>query len=319
MTIVNTVPTRLAIVGCTASGKSSLALAVASILRERDVPAEIVCIDSMTVYRGLDVGTAKATLDEQMLVPHHCIDLVEPNEEYSVGDFQRVALAAIDDIESRGGVPILVGGTGLYVDAVVDELDIPSQFPAVRAALTLELRSGVPLDDLYARLVSLDPSAATKMEPTNERRIVRALEVCVGSGRPFSSFGPGIEASQEPGRYAMIGLEWDRPTLATRIEHRLAKQFDDGFLEEAAALLEHWGETLSKTVGQALGYRELWEFLDNLWEFDEILAEIVTHTRQFAVRQERWFRRDKRIQWLDGTESLETLVAQTLATLHPVA
>ena len=319
MPIAKTTPTRLAIVGCTASGKSSLGLAVASILRERDVPAEIVCVDSMTVYRGLDVGTAKATLDEQMLVPHHCIDLVEPDEEYSVGDFQRFALRAIDNIESRGGVPILVGGTGLYVDAVVDELDIPSQFPAVRAALTLELRSGVPLENLYARLDSLDPSAATKMEPTNERRIIRALEVCVGSGRPFSSFGPGLEASQEPGRYAMIGLEWDRSTLAARIEHRLAKQFDDGFLEEAAALLEHWGDSLSKTVGQALGYRELWEFLDNLWEFDEILTEIVTHTRQFAVRQERWFRRDKRIHWLDGTDSLETLVAQSLAAFHPVA
>jgi tRNA dimethylallyltransferase len=310
---------RLVVVGPTASGKSSLAMAVATLLSERGVGAEIVCVDSMTVYNGLDIGTAKASLDDQMLVPHHCIDLVDPDVEYSVADFQRVALASIANIESRGCVPILVGGTGLYVDAVVNELNIPAQFPEVKVSLQAELAAGASIEELHARLVTLDPIAAARMEPNNERRIVRALEVCIGSGHPFSSFGPGlVESARTPGagsHYAMVGLEWDRPALIERIEARLAAQFDEGFLEEATALLEHYGESLSRTVKQALGYRELWEFLDDLWMFDETLENIATRTRQFAVRQQRWFRRNPAITWLDGTDSISELVTQTLGVL----
>ncbi len=294
-------------------------MAVATLLSARGIGAEIVCVDSMTVYNGLDVGTAKASLDDQMLIPHHCIDLVDPDVEYSVADFQRVALASIADIESRGAVPILVGGTGLYVDAVVNELNIPGQFPEVRASLRAELADGATLEMLFARLASLDPTAAGRMEPTNERRLLRALEVCIGSGQPFSSFGPGlVESARRPGaggRYAMVGLEWERPALNERIEARLAQQFEDGFLEEATALLEHYGDTLSRTVRQALGYRELWEFLDDLWMFDETLENIALRTRQFAVRQQRWFRRNPAITWLDGTDSIPELVTQTLGVL----
>ena len=294
-------------------------MAVATLLSARGIGAEIVCVDSMTVYNGLDVGTAKASLDDQMLVPHHCIDLVDPDVEYSVADFQRVAMASIADIESRGAVPILVGGTGLYVDAVVNELNIPGQFPEVRAALQAELDDGATLEMLFARLASLDPTAAGRMEPTNERRLLRALEVCIGSGQPFSSCGPGlVESARRPGaggRYAMVGLEWERPALNERIEARLAQQFEDGFLEEATALLEHYGDTLSRTVRQALGYRELWEFLDDLWMFDETLENIALRTRQFAVRQQRWFRRNPAITWLDGTDSIPELVTQTLGVL----
>lgn len=310
---------RLVVVGPTASGKSSLAMAVATLLNDRGIGAEIVCIDSMTVYNGLDIGTAKASLDDQLLVPHHCIDLVDPDVEYSVADFQRVALASIADIESRGSVPVLVGGTGLYVDAVVNELNIPGQFPEVRAELRADLDRGVPLEELYGRLLALDPTAASRMEPTNERRIVRALEVCIGSGLAFSSFGPGlVESARTPGarsRYAMVGLEWERPALNERIEARLAQQFDEGFLEEATALLEHYGESLSRTVRQALGYRELWEFLDDLWMFDETLENIALRTRQFAVRQQRWFRRNPAITWLNGSSPITDLVTQTLGVL----
>ena len=294
-------------------------MAVATLLSARGIGAEIVCVDSMTVYNGLDVGTAKASLDDQMLIPHHCIDLVDPDVEYSVADFQRVALASIADIESRGAVPILVGGTGLYVDAVVNELNIPGQFPEVRASLQAELADGATLEMLFARLASLDPTAAGRMEPTNERRLLRALEVCIGSGQPFSSFGPGlVESARRPGaggRYAMVGLEWERPALNERIEARLAQQFEDGFLEEATALLEHYGDSLSRTVRQALGYRELWEFLDDLWMFDETLENIALRSRQFAVRQQRWFRRNPAITWLDGTDSIPELVTQTLGVL----
>jgi tRNA dimethylallyltransferase len=310
---------RLVIVGPTASGKSSLAMATAALLGARGIGAEIVCADSMTVYRGLDIGTAKASLDDQMRVSHHGIDLVDPDVEYSVADFQRVALASIAEIESRGAVPILVGGTGLYVDAVVNDLNIPAQFPEARAALQAELANGVAVGDLHARLLLLDPVAAGRMEPTNERRIVRALEVCIGSGQPFSSFGPGlVESARMPsaiGRYAMVGLEWERPALIERIQVRLAQQFDQGFLEEATALRERYGESLSRTVRQALGYRELWEFLDDKWTFDETLENITTRTRQFAVRQQRWFRRNPGITWLDGTESIPELVTQTLGVL----
>ena len=310
---------RLVVVGPTASGKSSLAMAVATLLGARGIGAEIVCVDSMTVYSGLDIGTAKASLDDQLLIPHHCIDLVDPDVEYSVADFQRVALASIADIELRSAVPILVGGTGLYVDAVVNELNIPGQFPEVRATLRAELESGTALGDLYARLAALDPKAASRMEPTNERRIVRALEVCIGSGLPFSSFGPGlVESARTPGagsRYAMVGLEWERPALNERIEARLAQQFDEGFLEEATALFEHYGESLSRTVRQALGYRELWEFLDDLWMFDETLENIALRTRQFAVRQQRWFRRNPAITWIDGSDPIPELVTQTLGVL----
>jgi tRNA dimethylallyltransferase len=306
---------RLVIVGPTASGKSSLAMAVAMALRARGEGAEIVCADSMTVYRGLDVGTAKASLEDQTLIRHHCIDLVEPVVEYSVADFQRAAFASIAEIESRGSIPILVGGTGLYVDAVVNDLNIPAQFPEVKADLQRQLADGTPIGDLYARLALLDPTAAGRMEPTNERRIVRALEVCIGSGKPFSSFGPGIlESTRLPNerRFVTVGLEWERPALTERIETRLAQQFDAGFLAEATALHQQYGESLSKTVKQALGYRELWDFLEDRWTFDEALENITTRTRQFAVRQQRWFRRSPAITWLDGMNTMPRLVDQAL-------
>jgi tRNA dimethylallyltransferase len=295
-------------------------MAVACQLCDRGVPAEIVCIDSMTVYRGLDVGTAKSTVADRSLVPHHCLDLVDPCDEYSVGDFQRVALAAVAEIESRGAVPILVGGTGLYVDAVVDELDIPAQYPDIRAALDAERSAGLMVEELHARLVLLDPVAAARMEATNARRIVRALEVCIGSGRTFSSYGPGLVASQRPNRYVLLGLRWDRVMLAGRLSQRLASQFDAGFADEATAL---WagGRVRSKTVRQALGYRELWRLLDEDRDLGDravlsaVKAEILLRTRQFAVRQERWFRRDQRIRWLDGERPVGDLAVEALEVL----
>lgn len=306
---------RLVIVGPTASGKSALGLAIATLLRDRGVPAEIICVDSMTVYQGLDIGTAKAGIDDQLAVPHHGLDLIAPDAEFSVSDFQKMALATISEIEGRGGVPILVGGTGLYVDAIVNELTIPAQFPEVRLQLQQDVISR-GLESIYARLVHLDPVAASRMEPTNERRIVRALEVCVGSGKPFSSFGPGIvESARTPGnqnKYVMVGLAWERAALVERIEARLAQQFDEGFLEEAAALLGFWGESLSRSVRQAIGYRELWEFLDDLWMFDETLENIAIRTRQFAARQQRWFKRNPQINWLNGSAALAEQVEDTL-------
>jgi tRNA dimethylallyltransferase len=323
---------RIAIVGTTASGKSALGEYLAAQFGDRGRAAEIVSADSMCVYRGMDIGTAKPSVLDQQRWPTHGIDLVNPNEEYSVAEFQRYALRVIAEIESRGAIPILVGGTGLYHDAVVNELTMPAQFPETKQALLDELASGIAVSDLYARLVLLDPDAAQKMEPNNARRIVRALEVCLGSGQPFSSFGPGLVAAasrSQPGdladpakfvaaaepletgpqstvantdaRWIICGPIWPRPVLRERITQRFNQQLRDGFVEEAAQLLDRYGESRSKTARQALGYRELWAHLCGEGSLTDAIQSAILRTGQFAVRQERWFRRDKRVIWLPNS------------------
>jgi tRNA dimethylallyltransferase len=292
--------TRLAIVGSTATGKTGLALAIAAEFAVRGEAAEIVSADSMCVYRGMDIGTAKPSTDEMARIPHHLVNVVDPTVAYSVADFQASAFRAIREIEERGNHVVLVGGTGLYVDAVVDELTMPGQFPEVKA----DLESQPDLAVLYARLVEADPLAATRMEPTNRRRIVRALEVCIGSGMPFSSFGPGLKQSQVKNRWTIVGLQWPREELARRIAARYAAQMHHGFLQEAEALLIAHGSRLSKTARQALGYREIWTHIESpeTYSLEMALADAVLRTRQFSVRQERWFRRDLRIEWLAQSE-----------------
>jgi tRNA dimethylallyltransferase len=294
---------RTAIVGPTATGKTALAIAVARRLAAAGVTAEIVSADSMCVYRGMDIGTAKPSAGELEDIPHHLVSVVEPTVEYSVADYQRAALAAVAAIEARGSVALLVGGTGLYVDAVIDELTMPGQFPDVKA----ELESEPSLEILYARLVELDPLASTRMEPTNRRRIIRALEVCLGSGQPFSAFGPGLRESQVANRWALFGLRWPRRELGPRVAARYEIQMKAGFLAEAAALLEVHGETLSRTALQALGYRELWSHLRSpeTYSLEAAVSDAVLRTRQFSVRQERWFRRDERIGWFDREQAVE--------------
>jgi tRNA dimethylallyltransferase len=306
--MTQTVRVRIAIVGTTASGKSALGERIAHELQHRGRAAEIISADSMCVYRGMDVGTAKPTAADQLRWPTHGIDLVHPDEEFSVAQFQRYALAVLDEIEARGAIPILVGGTGLYVDAVVNNLTMPPQFPEIKQSLSEEVISGTPIELLYARLGELDPDAAAKMEPNNERRIIRALEVCIGSGRRFSSFGPGLVAAASAGDSAdaapgwiLCGPMWPRPELRQRIAQRFAQQLVDGFVEEAEMVLAAYGETRSKTARQALGYRELWAYLGGECSLSEAIEQAILRTGQFAVRQERWFRRDPRIQWIPGS------------------
>ena len=276
------------IVGPTASGKSDLAMGVARLIGG----AEIVALDSMQVYRGMDVGTATPTAVEQAEVPHHLINLVDPSEEFAVADLQARARTVIGEICDRGGVPVLVGGTGLYVRAVVDDLKIPGRYPEVRA----ELETDSDTAALHRRLADLDPVAAGRMEPTNRRRVVRALEVTVGSGLPFSSYGPGL-GNYPPTPFVQVGLRWDRDRLDERIAARYQRQMGDGFLDEVRALSER---PISRTASQALGYKELLVHLRGEATLDETLEFAIVRTRRFARRQERWFRRDPRIRWLDA-------------------
>ncbi len=301
---------RVAVVGPTASGKSSVAMAAAG----RVPGVELVSVDSMQVYRGMDIGTAKPTADEQRRVPHHLVDLVDASEDFTVADFQRAYRSVLTEIDRGGHGAILVGGTGLYHRAAIDDLDLPGEWPDIRTRLAAEVASaGAPA--LHARLAEIDPVAASRMEPTNDRRIVRALEVCEGSGRPFSSFGPGLN-SYPPTGIVQIGLRWDRVLLAARIEQRVHRMVADGLLDEVAALADRG---MSRTARQALGYKELLAHLDGVCSLDEAVEQTIVRTRQFAVRQLRWFRRDPRVRWVDiehdpVAEVLPTVLAALTAT-----
>jgi tRNA dimethylallyltransferase len=284
----------LALVGPTASGKSALALEVARRLGD----VELVSVDSMQVYRGMDVGTAKPTAAERAEVAHHLLDLADPSEEYSVSRFQADAEAAIAGIEARGHRALLVGGTGLYLQAVVDRLAIPGRWPDVRAELEAEVaREPAAVGALHRRLADADPTAAARIEPGNARRIVRALEVTQGSGRPFSSFGPGLDAYPANARFRLAGVSLPRAVVDERIEARYRSQLDAGFLDEVSQLAAG-ARGMSRTARQALGYRELLDHLDGKLTLDEAVAEANRRTRGFARRQRSWFRRDPRVTWL---------------------
>ncbi|HEV2758716.1 MAG TPA: tRNA (adenosine(37)-N6)-dimethylallyltransferase MiaA [Acidimicrobiales bacterium] len=274
----------LVLVGPTASGKSALAMEVARRLGD----VELVSADSMQVYRGMDVGTAKPTPAEQEEVIHHLLDLADPAEDYSVARFQADAAVAIAGIERRGHRALVVGGTGLYVQAIVDGLALPGEWPELKAELESE-----PVERLHRRLAEVDPLAASRIEPGNRRRLVRALEVTLGSGRPFSSFGPGLDA-YPPTRFRPAGVWLPRPVLAERIAARYRVQLENGFLDEVRRLQAH----MSRTARQALGYRELLEHLTGACTLDEAVAAATSRTRRFARRQRAWFRRDPRITWL---------------------
>lgn len=286
--------TAVALVGVTASGKSAAAREVAR--RRGDV--EIVSVDSMCVYRGMDLGTSKPTRTERAQVPHHLLDLVDPDEEFTVSEFQLAARAALDDIDARGRHALLVGGTGLYLRAVVDQLRIPGRYPEVAASLEAELDGGaVDVAALHARLARLDPVGAARMEPTNRRRIVRALEVTIGSGQPFSAFGPGLE-SYPPSAVPMIGMAVAPEVVDRRIAERFAGWMEAGLLGEVEALAARPGG-ISRTARQALGYRELLAHVEDGEPLASCVEEAVRRTRALARRQASWFRRDPRIVWAD--------------------
>ncbi len=273
----------LVILGPTASGKSELAFGLA-----QRVGAEIISADAMAVYRGLDIGTAKPSPEARQTVRHHLVDVADPAEPFTLSQFLELADRAVADCAERGVPAVVVGGTGLYVHAVVDGYDVPPQFPELRQRLDAEPDTGA----MWQRLAQLDPAAADKMEPTNRRRIVRALEVVEGTGRPFSSFGPGV-SSFGPTRFRLAGLEVDRTVMDRRIDERFDAMMAAGLFDEVGRVAPMLGQTAS----QALGYRELAAVWRGDAELEDAVAEAKRRTRRFARRQQRWFRRDPRIVW----------------------
>lgn len=298
----------LALVGPTASGKSAAALAVA----ER-VGAEIVAVDAFTVYRGMDIGTAKPSAKERRRVPHHGIDLLEPEQECTVQWFQRQARGAIDDVLARGCRPLLVGGSGLYFRAVVDDLRFPPTDPALRA--DLERRHADDPRQAHARLARLDGEAADRIEPGNLRRTVRALEVIELTGRPFSAWRHAWDrhASVYPG-LAVVGAAVERARLDRRIQERVAVMLEHGLVDECRALSTR---ALSSTARQAIGYAEVFAHLRGETSLEATAERMRVRTRRFAARQQRWFVADPRVQWEAPHTAAEALEALAGEEAHP--
>jgi tRNA dimethylallyltransferase len=284
----------LVIVGATATGKSDLAVELALALN-----GEVVNADSMQLYRGMDIGTAKLTAAGRRGVPHHLLDVWDVTKTASVAEYADLATDVIAGIEARGRLPVLVGGSGLYIRAALGDLDFPGTDDDVRRRLEGELAAAGPAP-LHARLAERDPAAAAAILPSNGRRIVRALEVIEISGRPFSATLPGYTVPPgNQGRPAtQLGLRVDRAELDRRIDARVDRMWAVGFPDEVRALAAA-GLRDGKTASRALGYQQLLSWLDGDLTLDEARAETAKATRRFARRQESWFRRDPRVTWLE--------------------
>jgi tRNA dimethylallyltransferase len=277
-----------ALVGPTASGKTEAGVALAASLG-----TDVASVDSMLVYRGMDIGTAKPTPAQRASVPHHLLDLAEPSERFTVARFQAAARRVLDDEQ-----PLLVGGSGLYFRAVVDELRFPPEDRAVRAALEAEADS-LGADELYARLAATDPVAAERIDPANVRRTIRALEVSAITGAPFSDFAAAWEV-YDPSRVRVAGIHLDTEILDARVRARVAAMLEAGWLDEVRGLVARgFGAWL--TASQAIGYAELAEHLDARLALDEAMERTVKRTKELARRQMAWFRRDPRIRWFDAS------------------
>ncbi|MDP3209342.1 MAG: tRNA (adenosine(37)-N6)-dimethylallyltransferase MiaA [Rhodoglobus sp.] len=285
--------TLIVIVGATGTGKSELSLTLAESLNAQGRPAEVVNADAMQLYRGMDVGTAKLTLEERRGIPHHMLDVLDPMDEASVADYQRDARETIEQLERRGVVPILVGGSGLYVSSVIQDFRFPGTDAAVRARLESELLAQGP-GMLYRRLHELDPGAATAIGSSNGRRLVRALEVIEITGEPF---GSGLPEDSEPWRPTVtIGLKAPREELIARLGERAAGMWRSGLLDEARALRK---TGLGVTSSRAIGYAQALAQLDGRMTETDAIEQTAVLTRRYARRQVGWFRRYRDVHWFD--------------------
>src|SRR5580700_5011266 len=298
----------IAVVGPTAAGKSELSLALA-----RTLGGEVVNADSMQLYQGMDIGTAKLTASEQAGITHYLLDIWPVTRAASVSEYQQLARHAIDDIRGRGRTPIVVGGSGLYVRAAIDNLEFPGTDPAVRTRLEAELDQ-VGSGAMHARLADVDPLAAAAILSGNGRRIVRALEVIELSGRPFSATLPEYQSVYP---VIQLGVAMPRPELDQRIAGRVRRMWDLGLVDEVRRL-ELAGLREGRTASRALGYAQVLRFLSGDWSENEAAAQTIQATRRFVRRQESWFRRDPRVTWLPaGTTDAGDLLERALATIGP--
>lgn len=300
----------IVIAGPTATGKTAVSVELAKAL-----DGEIISADSMQVYRHMSIGTAKVTAEEMEGVPHHLIDVIEPSVPFSVAAYQRLADAAIMDITARGRLPILVGGTGLYIRSVIDEL----QFPA--GELTSEIRerlearaAGVEPETLYEELLAKDPAAENIIHPKNKRRIIRALEVIELTGRPFSQFHRAWSDRSSRYELAMFGLTFERAFLHERIDRRVDKMVESGLLDEVRSLVDDGCEEFL-TSRQAIGYKEIIRHLKGEMALEDAISTTKARTRQYAKRQLTWFRADPRVTWVDMTEKSAYAAAEEILVL----
>ncbi len=305
-------PQLIAVVGSTGTGKSELAIRIAEAMRQDSQAAEIVNADAMQLYKGMDIGTAKLPVSERRGIEHHLVDVLDVTQESTAAEYQKIARAKILEIQSRGAMPILVGGSMLYVAAVLNNFEFPVRDKDLRASLEQELIELGP-NAMHQKLVQLDASAASRIDPENGRRIVRALEIVTLTGEPFAAALPDeIESWQE---VLEIGLRVDREILVAKLAERVREMWDRGMVQETEVLISK-GLRESVTAGYAIGYAQALAQLDGELSQEQAIESTTKLTQKYARRQMSWFKRDTRINWLDALDPEVTSLAIALVRSH---
>lgn len=300
----------VAVVGLTASGKSGFSLELAAALGDRGVACEIISADAFQLYRGMDIGTAKVPLEERGGIPHYLLDVLALEEKASVAAYQRSCRQVIEQIRARKALPMLVGGSGLYVRAALDEIEFPGTDSGIRARLEAQAAQ-LGIAKMHQRLAEVDPESAARILPANERRVIRALEVYELTGKKFSATMPRREYFQPA---VQLGIKWPLAVLDERISQRTTQMLAHGFIEEVAEL-EKQGLADTPTACRATGYQAVMDYLAGKISREEAAEQIALQTRQLARKQRKWFRKDPRIHWLDGEEGTSANVEETLTLL----
>ena len=295
------------ICGATATGKSDLAVEIA-----KELGAEIINADSMQLYKGMDIGTAKLTLSERQGIEHHLLDAVDVKTDVTVSWYQDIARAKIDELRGAGKNVVVVGGTGFYIKAILDDLNFPETDPIVREKLNQEAQE-IGGDAMHQRLAQLDPAASLAIPKENVRRVVRALEVIEITGKPFTAILPRADSTKYPDAM-QFGLAMDRESLDIRIDSRVKKMWDLGFVDEVESLINQ-GALEGKTAQAAIGYAQIIRMKHGTMSEAEAIEDTARATRQYARRQETWFSRDLRITWLSATSKLSERKASVLETI----
>ena len=293
--------------GATATGKSELAIEVA-----KEIGAEIISADSMQLYKGMDIGTAKLTTAERQGITHHLLDLVDVKTDVTVSWYQELARAKIDELRGAGKSVVVVGGTGLYIKAILDDLNFPETDPEVREKLNQEAEK-IGGDAMHQRLAKLDPAASLAIPKENVRRVIRALEVIEITGKPFTAILPREDSTKYPDAM-QFGLAMDRESLDIRIDNRVAKMWEAGFVDEVEELINQ-GILEGKTAQAAIGYAQIIRMKHGSMSQEEAIEDTARATRQYARRQETWFSRDLRITWLSATSNLSERKASLLQAI----